>query len=39
MLDNKIVMLYYEVKLVRFTGVPLNNLVACGDSLKTKTAD
>ena len=33
------VRLYYKHKLVRFTGVPLNDLVECGDSLKTKTAD
>ena len=32
-------MLYYSIKLIRFTGVPLIQLVECGDYIKTKTAD
>ena len=31
MLDIIIFMLYYYIKLVRFTGVPLIMLVECGD--------
>ena len=30
-------MVYYKDKLVRFTGVPLNDLVECGDLTKTNS--
>ena len=30
-------MVYYKYKLVRFTGVPLNDLVECGDFIKTNS--
>ena len=36
-IDRRTLMVYYKYKLVRFTGVPLNDLVECGDFIKTNS--